>query len=306
MLKLIKIEFYKLRRRWLPWVSLLMLLAFILLVKIGPFSSYLQSKSMSSGSQPGVTIVQSSPSGVPVTITVSPGANPPGAVYVSGWQNQLVLPGAMDGVLGVALSFGAVLAVVFAAMVTGSEYNWGTLRQTLIKGVSRNRFLTAKFLTLALAVIAGVVLTVIAGLLISMATTQIVSGGINWGLMTVGYIGDLLANMGRILLILGAYVVLTILLSVLFRSSATGMALGLGVYFVDTILSSIAAGSSGFFKSLLHFGISYNAQQLSAPFAATLQDLIRPVWQSSGILLAWGVLFVAVAYYAVRRQDLTA
>ena len=306
MLKLMHIEFYKLRRRWLPWVMLLILLAFIVLMKVGPFSAYLQNRDNPQGAQPPITVTQQSPSGPVVTVTVNPGAPSPGTDYAPGYVSELALPDSMRSVLVALSTFGAVLALIFTAMMLGSEYTWGTLRQTLIKGISRPRFLTAKYLTLAIIIIAGVLTAVVFGFLLSMATTQIVTGGIDWSFMSLGYIGSLLGEMARIALIFAVYVALAALLSVFFRSAATGMALGIGAYFVDTILMQVLTNASTFFRNLSHFSISYNVQQLSAIFANVGATDVRPVWQSAGILGVWAVIFVVLAYFALRRQDLTA
>jgi ABC-2 type transport system permease protein len=311
MLKLINVEFYKLMRRWLPYVMLAVLILMLVIAKASSYSGY--SSFMSQ--HPGVEIPHGATS---VTITsIIPDSvtdtNPSGVItsietiYVGQWQEQLVLPDAMDSVLSTISGLGVILVIILAAQVVGTEYGWGTIRQTLIKGVSRRNFLIAKFLTLAIVIIAGVLITVLVGFLIGMLTTALVEGGIDWSFMTWGYLGGLLADIGRILLVLGIYLALTVLLCVLLRSAGTGMAVGLGVYFADSILAGLTSITSGFLKELFRFGIGYNVQQFTTSSTTQIMgEVIRPLWQSSGILLAWGVLFVVAAFYFLRRQDLTA
>jgi ABC-type transport system involved in multi-copper enzyme maturation permease subunit len=305
MFKLINVEFFKLMRRWLPYVSLLILIAILVLSKVGPYQNYRNFTAQHPGVQiqPGVSSVTISP-----TVTVSGGSvvNPSYAIINVG-QNELVLPWAMNGVLTSIFSFGLFLMIILAAQVVGSEYGWGTIRQTLIKGVSRPKFLTAKFLTLGSVVLAGFGIALVAGFLISMVTTNLVSGGISWGFLTWGYLGSLLVEIGRLLLILGAYLVMVVLFSVLLRSAAAGIGVGLGFYIGDSILGGLANNGAGWVRALARFDIGYNSQQLSASFISFGQQAnIRPVWQSSGILLAYVVVFVALAFYVIRRQDLTA
>ena len=311
MFKLINVEFYKLMRRWLPYILLLVLIALLALTKFGSYSSYVNFKSRNPEAQiqPGATaITATSTATVTITVPGSPGQPFPGGVRTEFFNlKPLVLPGAMDDVLSAILSLGTLLIIILAAQVVGTEYTWGTLRQTLIKGVNRRKFLITKFLSLALVIIAGVAIALIVGFLIGMLTTRLVEGGISWSFMTWGYIGSLLASIGRMLLVLGIYLSLTVILCVLLRSAGTGLAVGLGIYFADSIISALAMSSSGVFKEILRFGIGYNVQQFTASFTPhNLQEVIRPLWQSTGILSAWAVLFVLAAFYFLRRQDLTA
>ena len=312
MFKLINVEFYKLMRRWLPYVSLAVLIFLIVLTKIGPYSSYVNfmSRHPDVQIQPGATaIAATSAANVIITFTSPAGQPfPGGSPRIESFNvGSLVLPTAMDGVLGAIMAFGAILVIILTAQVVGTEYGWGTLRQALIKSVSRRKFLTSKFFSLAIFIIAGVLLAADAGFLIGLVTTKLVEGGLNWDFLTWGYLGSLLASIGRVLLVLGIYLVLTTLLCVVFRSPGTGMSIGLGLYFVDSIISVLATSSSGLLKEILRFGIGFNAQQFaSSLFSSNLQQAIRPLWQSSGILLVWGTLFVIAAFYFLRRQDLTA
>jgi ABC-2 type transport system permease protein len=309
MLKLINVEFYKLARRSLPYILLAVLILLLVITKASAYSGYSSFMSRNPGAEipPGATSIT-------ITTASTTTSGDQGVTIINGtiidgsdWKNNLVLPWAMDSVLGIFSGLGVILVIILAAQVVGSEYGWGTIRQTLIKGVSRRNFLIAKFLTLALAIIAGVLIIVVVGFLIGMVTTALVEGGIDWGFMTWGYIGGLLADIGRILLILAIYLALTVLLCILLRSAAGGMAAGLGLYFADSIIAGLTSITSGFLKALFRFGISYNVQQFTASSTTQIMgEAIRPLWQSSGILLAWGVLFVIAAFYFLRRQDLTA
>jgi hypothetical protein len=109
MLKLIGAEFFKLRKRWMPYFLLLVLLA------IGA---------------PPVLVNY-------ITITTLFGQLNDGG----GIQVLLVLPDAMENVFNAVPGLGMFLTVFLSASVIGTEYGGGTLRQTLAKGVSRNNYL---------------------------------------------------------------------------------------------------------------------------------------------------------------------
>ena len=130
----------------------------------------------------------------------------------------------------------------------------------------------------------------------------------SWDFFTAGYAGQLVSSLGRILLVMAAYFAVAIFLTLLFKSASAGIAAGIGLVFMDTIISSLAGLSSlGWIKDVLRLGIGYNAQQLSSIFFNSGAGVAaREWWQSSGILAAWAVIFLGAAFYLFRKQDLTA
>ena len=129
-------EWYKLRRRWMPWIMLAIAIAFSQLVFWAGFAF------QSEFGQTGET---------------------------------LRLPDVVTEGLGFGYQIVAILIIIWAASALGSEYGWGTFRTILAKGPGRWQFLAAQFclmLTMAFAWMAVVgvafaVSSVIAGIIVS-------------------------------------------------------------------------------------------------------------------------------------------
>ena len=296
MLRLIGVEFFKLRRRWLPYILLIVLLASVVLAIMGVYSSYQRWEDQGQDIQ----IIDASD----VTIIV-PGGGIPTAI-IEMWEEQLVLPTSMEGVFSSIQGIGAFLVIILAASVVGTEYRWGTLRQTLSKGTGRPRFLGAKVLALAIAVMAGVIIAVIVGFIIGIITTILVEGGVNWDFLSINYIGNLFASMGRTLLIFSVYLTLAFFFTTLLRSSTSGIAIGLGLIFAETIVIAILFNSTGWLADIAPYTIGFNVQELTALNWPDMRESLTPWWQSAGILLTYGLAFLAAAFYFFRRQDITA
>ena len=269
MLNLIRVEFFKLRKRWMPYVLLLVLLASILIPLV---VSYLNYQSEVSGFQAPM------------------------------WKETLVLPNAMEGIFNSIPALGIILVVILAASVVGNEYGWGTLRQILARGTSRHRYLTSKLLSIAIIVFIGVIITIAVGLIATIITSMLVEGGIVWG----SFIGYLIASLGRTLLVLVAYLSMATFFSVVLRSSALGIMITIAWLIGDGILGGLLGMSTGWLADISQFTISYNTSGLLALNSLHPPDDVTSWWQSAGILLAYSTVFIAASYYTFQRQDLTA
>ena len=136
ILSLMTWEWYKLRRRWMPWILLAIAIAVSQIVFWAGFAF------QSAFGRTGET---------------------------------LRLPNVITEGLGFGYQIVAVLIIIWAASALGSEYGWGTFRAILAKGPGRWQFLAAQFcLMLATAVawmaavgVALAVSSVIAGTIVS-------------------------------------------------------------------------------------------------------------------------------------------
>jgi ABC-type transport system involved in multi-copper enzyme maturation permease subunit len=301
MIRLMRIEFFKLRKRWMPYALLIILVAMVALPK---FISYTNYNNFSSQSNPPVVTV-TGPDGSTQGVIVNPGMQN----IADNIKQDLVLPQAMGSIFSMLIGgLGALLLVILGASIVGTEYGWGTVRQVLVKGTGRAKYLGAKLSVVGINAVAAVVLVAVVGFIIGIITTGLVNGGMSWDFFTAGYAGQLVSSLGRILLALSAYFAVAVFLTVLFKSASAGIAAGIGLVFIDTIIASLAGLSSlGWIKDVLRLGIGYNAQQLSAIFySAGGGTAARVWWQSSGILAAWVTVFLVAAFYLFRKQDLTA
>ena len=180
ILRLTRWEIFKLRRRWMPWILLLIGLAVVQAFLWGFYSAYHNIDDPSAGGYPGRPGVE----GI-VTITCAdildgtadakvervsdefreharrriedrrqsgecPEVIEEVAERRSSHSEFFVLPGGLSTSLGVAHQVGVLLVMILAASTMGVEYGYGTLRTALARGVGRWQLLAAKALSLVL------------------------------------------------------------------------------------------------------------------------------------------------------------
>ena len=312
MLKLIGVEFFKLKKRWMPYVLLLVLLATVLIPIVVNYINYNNAVTKYPELK-DVTMEQSTSTGVSVVVTHEPGETytPPSdedrekqrLVYqVANWRQTLVLPNSMNGIFNSVPGLGMFLVVFLTASVVGTEYGWGTLRQTLAKGTSRPDYLTAKLLTTAIAVVGGVLIVILTGFIATIITSMLIDGGIVWG----SFAGYFFASLGRTLLILAVYLSMAAFFAVLLRSSAAGMAVAAAWFIGESIILALLLSSTGWLAEIARYSISYNTSDLLAMNSLNPPTDLEPLWQICSIMLAYIVIFTTAAYYFFRRQDLPA
>ena len=260
MFRMIGIEMFKLRKRWMPYIMLLLLLATIFIPLLERYLS-------------GDTQAET-----------------------------LVLQDAMTSAFTAVPGLGIILVAILAASMIGAEYGWGTLRQTLARGTSRYKYLTAKLLAIAIVVFGGVLTAVLVGMIANIITGTLIEGIIDWS----GFTRYFFASLGRTLLMLAVYTSMAVFFAMLMRSFATGMAVTVAWYIGEsTIISQLSMGN-GWWKEATGYFIGYNINGLMAMNAADLLIEAKPWWQSCAILLVYIIVIITTTYYLFRRQDLTA
>ena len=152
-----------------------------------------------------------------------------------------VLPGSLAEGIAFAQVIGAVLVVILASSAMGVEYGWGTLRASLTRGIGRWQYLGSKALSLLLLSGAGLViagLTVAASSLVAASLTL----GDGRGLADAGEWSTVAVVFGKAVYGLAPYLMLGLFLSVLTSSSAMGISFGLAYVFAELILINIFSG----------------------------------------------------------------
>jgi ABC-type transport system involved in multi-copper enzyme maturation permease subunit len=269
MLNLIRVEFFKLRKRWMPYVLLLVLLASILIPIVVSYINY-------QSDVDGFQIVE--------------------------WKEMIVLPDAMQNVFNSIPGLGIILVAILAASTIGNEYAWGTLRQTLARGTSRPGYLTSKLLSTGIAAFIGVLIAIVIGLIATIITSMVIEGEIIWG----SFVGYFFASLGRTLLVLVVYISMATLFSVLLRSSGLGIMVTIAWFIGESIIGGLLSMSSGWLADIPQYLIMFNTNELMALNSLNPQGDITSWWQSAGILLAYSTIFITASYYGFQRQDLTA
>lgn len=137
------------------------------------------------------------------------------------------------------LPFIVIPFMVLAVSVVGSEYGLGTLRANLTRGVGRWQFLTGKLVMLILACVGGLVVMTALTAVASIATGIIPPAEEGSISATRADWLTALQQFGKLAYALAPYIALAAFLAVVTRSTAQGIALSLGYYVVELVLVPI-------------------------------------------------------------------
>ena len=270
VLRLTLWEWFKLRRRWMPWV---LLIVAVILVQTGIWFAYaayhnetLQEFSSAGSSTFSVTEeVDDTTVRLEVTcVDLEYGDLPEGMGALSEeqrgrflsdveqfrtencgdiipreiFQKAFTVPQAITDSTLAMMAFAPILVMILVSSLVGAEYGWGTLRPALTRGVGRWQFLASKPILALLLCVAGfaalAILTIAASLL-----AAVVPPGEAGTLSDPGSWSEAAVMFGKAVYGLAPYVALSMFLAVLMQSSATAMAVSLGYYVVELIASPI-------------------------------------------------------------------
>ena len=331
---LLRWEWFKLQRRWIPWILLALLLLFSQFRVWGSFFSYRSLES--TGGEIPLPIEAGAegpfgarPEGRIPTVSVNdllagdfsrlpPDLSPEviaGLVAQAQQQaaqqqaqlqrlyDDFAMPGSFPNALGTARAFGLVLLAILTASLIGAEYGLGTLRSVLVRGTGRWPYLAAKFLTLALA--AAVALLVVLGVtgLSSLIATAL--AGSPPGVWASPTWSDAGVTLGKAWVSFIPYLALTGFMTVLVRSSAAGMAIGLGYFFAEQIVVQLFSSFFDWFSTVADYllvrnisawagGSSFGAGGAGGP--GTLHSFL--------VLAVYTIALGTAAFLLFQRRDI--
>jgi ABC-type transport system involved in multi-copper enzyme maturation permease subunit len=151
----------------------------------------------------------------------------PGA---AGRAALLTFPGAYQSVLSFIVGLGGLLAVVYGAAISGSEWTWGTLKNAIARGESRSRYVVLTFASVAVIVLVGLAVTFLIGIGAAVVGSNL-AGISTAGLgdrATLQGLPERLARGGLAIVEEGA---LGFAVATLFRSQLAGIGAGIALYF---------------------------------------------------------------------------
>jgi len=232
MTSLLRAELLKIRKRWLPYILFLVMVAGVsVIVWLGGYAEWRQSQDFET-ERLGL--------------------------------HTFAFPWSLVALLDSGQFWGSFLVGILVASAVATEYNWGTVRQALIRGQTRSQYLTVKLLGAALlsaiillaALAVGVALSLLASALADQPVTLDVPGGpspfeVVLSVLRAGY-GIL------------PYALLAFGLTVISRSTAMGVA-GILVFLIgEAILITILGGLGGPAPTIRAALIGHNVSALLA------------------------------------------
>jgi ABC-type transport system involved in multi-copper enzyme maturation permease subunit len=301
MLNLIRAEWFKLTRRPMTWVLLVVFVGLLVVLRATEFFAVALSDGTFSGGEIRMSLLREE--------------------QVEQFRRQLTFPGIFGAVLGHVNSIGGICAIVLAAGAIGSEYGWGTLRTQLARQPNRGRYLVTKVATLLLVLMAAIVIDLAIGALLALVFGGLLSGG-SAASPSAGSADVLLAlpiGALRALYVMLPYVMLTVACGILGRSVLAAAAGGFFFLILDVGLGALAflgdlGGPIAFLVSLVvqpnvntlvvlnsrAFGLDPAILSRNMDLAALPSSL-----HATLVIGAWSALFFAYAYRALIGRDIT-
>lgn len=278
MTALLRSELFRLSRRWMPRVLLL-------IVAVAVLALYLVLWSVLRAQQAGLD------------------ANDRREL-----EETVMLSNVRNSGLALVQQVGGILVVILAASTIGTEFGWGTIRALLPRASSRPAFLTAKLLTLllftALVVLIGFAGALVGGAIATAGLGLDTSLGDNALLQSV-------AAIGRTVLVMLPYAAIAFFTALWARSNAAGIGVGLAVLFLEGLILTLISSAGGPLERLPEALLSENVQAVmfansrGLPYETTQPSGLPSAWRGAAVLSAYTALFVAAAFLLFRRRDIT-
>ena len=343
VLRLTRWEFFKVRKRWMPWILLAVAIVVVQATQWGFYASYGNVGNEYASGYPGVpdargrspiiriscvdTLEGTAAAKVETVIEEMredarqrieqrrERGDCPGVIEHIAEDRErprgfFVLPGGLANSLGVAHYIGVVLVMILGASTVGAEYGWGTLRTALTKGTGRWQFLGAKSLSLVLMSVAGLLVVSLTVVVSSLITASLTLGDGGW-LADGGQWSTVAVMLGKAVYGLLPYAILALFLSVLTASSSMGIAMSLAYYFAELILVRILGGLFDWFNNVTNFLLGANTTAwMTETGVVTTEGGLFSVSDPPGalhaflVLLAYTLVLGVIAFWLFQRRDL--
>ena len=324
VLRLTYWEWFKLRRRWMPWI---LLAVAVVLAQIGVWASYalFHNESLQDAVSGGSFSTTHVNDGRTITVTATcadlVNERPPdglellsdaqrrdfladgerfrdescGGVSASenlreGFALPSAIPRAVEGVFDIA----ALLVLILTASALGNEYGWGTLRPAVSAGAGRWPLLLSR-LVLLMLLGAGGLLVVCTSVAVSSVLASVVPPAESGGLAASGEWSEVAVTIGKAAYALAPYVALSALLTVLTRSASAGMGISLGYFVIESIFGPLLRSFDW-------------GESVSEGLVGTNVD----IWMDGSdtlraflVLLAYTTVLAGGALWIFQRRDIT-
>ena len=287
MIRLIGAELFKLRKRKMTLILLAVLVSIVVLIN---FLLLAISK---------------------VYLPTGPNGRTLGEIH----NSLLGLPVALPFAMALLSSLGSVLAVILMASSMGSEYNWRTIRTAVISSESRFKLLGAKLISAAIMILIGMVLGLATGFLVSIITTAIGGYKFDFSFATGTYLWHQFLQFWRTFYVLIPYTLLGFMFSIVGRSAMPGISLGIGVLFLEGIITTFMTLAGGWISHIPDYLLAANVRAITS-LAGLPQGFQSGMGFGGGsetlgithatiTLAIYSVVFLAISFYLFRKRDVT-
>ena len=283
---LLAVEILKVRKRWMPYVLLLVMVigAAVLIWLIG-YVGYQEDRQ---------------------------------GEYAGDAFRTFAFPWSIPALLDSGQFWGAaVFAGILTSSTVATEYNWGTVRQAIIRGQPRWQYLTVKLLGTTTVCVVFLLVALALGILFSILATAAEGEPITLDVRDGPTAAEIPLMVLRSALGIIPYGMLAFALAVVGRSTALGIAGTLGYMLGEGIIVAILESIGGVAADVRDVAIGHHVASLIAanrigsgdynsiagrelPVSSELPD----VWVATLVILAYCAVFAAVAFFVFNRRDL--
>jgi ABC-2 type transport system permease protein len=284
---LLAAEILKMRKRWFPYILLFLLFVFAF-VQVFLFGYVIYSNSSDSFEQRDAI-------------------------------RAFSIPWSLQGLLDSGQFWGSLITGIFASSTVATEFGWGTVRQALIRGQSRARYLALKIAAITVAAAAGLLLAFFFGLLVSLFSMSLADRTITLdvpGGPSVPEIALMVLRAGYCII---PYGMLAFCLSTVARSTTAGVITVVLFLFGEAIMLGILNGLGGSWADMRDLSIGHNVRALLAenqigpenpltlaPREGSIAGEVPDPNGAALILALWILTFAAVSFAVFQRRDLRA
>jgi ABC-type transport system involved in multi-copper enzyme maturation permease subunit len=326
---LAKWEWFKLQRRWMLWVLLVFAILFGQLAVWGQYFSY-QNLRSTGGELTVPATLQQQQGRVPRTVACNdllsgdPARRPADldAQVVAGLAAQcgqlqgalparlarayqgFALPGSLRTALGIVQTLALILMAILTASAIGIDYGSGTLRSVLAQGSGRWSYLAAKLITLVLLAAIGLVVTLATVAISSVVATSLAGDPPAAAGVAAATWSDAATALAKGWLSIVPYIALVAFVTVFARSSAAGMAIGLGYYFAEQLIIALFSSLFSWFGNVADFLLVRNITAWTGGGGGGLPTAALPDETHAAILLlVYTFALAGIAFWTFERRD---
>ncbi len=217
---------------------------------------------------------------------------------------EFLLPYSITVALGFGQGLVAILAIIWAAFVLGSEYGWGTFRTVLVRGTGRWQFLAAQF-----SLVAATVCIWLIAIAVATGVSSLLGGLLSGhGFATEGQWTAAGEALGKSIFAILPYIILTMFFVVLTSSAgiATGLTLGYMFIIEGAIVPLLAEFVNGFdvvADFVLGQAVAAWWGEGEGRFLNGIDDPAGPV-QGFLVIVAYIVVLSAATVWLFKRRDI--
>jgi len=272
-------EFFKIRHQWITWIMLVLLLGAMVL----PY------------------IVESTAPNIKTQLLTAP---------LHFFYNQMSIG------LSVLRVFTGIFLLIVTATAIGLEYQLGTIRVLLARGVGRLQLLSAKLLAVAIIALLLLVFGILLNGLLTLALVSGLSGNLNaLNSLTSTFWSDTWTYILTILLNMGVTILLATAVTVLFRSLSFGLSASLVWFPIDNIgiiflVLAFRITHQDFWQNISAYFLGPNLNIMASALTSGRAESIgaQPLVQVDGthtvvVALVYAVIFAVVAIILTWKRD---